>query len=314
MVFLNHKRIVTDSIQASPRTKKFLVFSFFGQRRWYLLVKVIKKVNNNVAIALNDKDQEVFIVGKGVGFKTVPYELEDDSEVIDKVFVAIQDHSYYKMFDQIPSEIILMTQKIIDHAEKKLGVELQPRLLLTLSDHIHYTIERYNENLEIKSLINFEVRHIYPKEYAVANDSVDYINQTLSISLAASEAAFIAMHYVNAQMSTGEVPRVSLFDILSDITSLVKYLFKIDIEEDQLNYERFVTHIRLLVERQLASVESVVENKPLYLIARKQYPQEADCVDRIAELLRANYNLKSSTDEKLYLLLHIRRLTQRTSY
>lgn len=35
-------------------------------------MKVIKKVNNNVAIAINDNNEEVFVVGKGVGFPKTP--------------------------------------------------------------------------------------------------------------------------------------------------------------------------------------------------------------------------------------------------
>lgn len=35
-------------------------------------MKVIKKVNNNVAIAINDNNEEVFVVGKGVGFLKTP--------------------------------------------------------------------------------------------------------------------------------------------------------------------------------------------------------------------------------------------------
>lgn len=276
-------------------------------------MKVIKKVNNNVAIAMNSNHQEVFLVGKGIGFRPVPYDLEDDSPIIEKVFISMHDHAFLTMFNQIPAEIILLTQKIIDDAQKTIGKNLQPRILFTLSDHLHYTLERYRDNLEIKSLIHWEIKHIYPREYEAAERSVKFINEQLKIELTRSEAALIAVHFVNAQLACEVQGKVSLTDIISDVTAIVKYQFHMDIEQDQINYERFVTHLRLLVERQLTANESLVQNEHLYVTGKSNYPEEAKCVDRIADLLSKNYGIACNIDEKLYLLLHVRRLTQRLS-
>ncbi len=274
-------------------------------------MKVIKKINNNVALAINQKHQELFVVGKGIGFRAVPYELDDDSELIEKIFAPIEDRGFEAMFSQIPSEIIVLTQKLIDDAQSVINKELHPRLLMTLSDHIHYTIERHKENMEIKSLIHWEIKHIYPKEYEAALRSLSLIRDDLKVELSQSEAAFIAIHFVNAQLKSEAQHRISLTDIISDVTTIVKYQFQMDIEQDQINYERFVTHLRLLVERQLASSDSLVQNEHLYITGKDKYPEEAKCVDRIAELLSKNYKIECNTDEKLYLLLHVRRLTQR---
>lgn len=274
-------------------------------------MKIIKKINNNVALAINQKQQEVFVVGKGVGFPSVPYELSDDSQQIEKIFVPIEDNGFISMFDQIPTEIIILTQKIIEAAQTVLKKDLHPRLLMTLSDHIHYTLERFRDNLELKSLIHWEIKHIYPKEYQAALESVTSINNECKVNLSNAEAAFIAIHYVNAQLKVETQQRVSLIDIISDVTALVKYQFQLDIEQDQINYERFVTHLRLLVERQLASTTSHVQNEYLYLHAKEKYPSEARCVDLITGLMNRNYKIECNNDEKLYLLLHIRRLTQR---
>ncbi|MBS3972427.1 MAG: PRD domain-containing protein [Erysipelotrichia bacterium] len=274
-------------------------------------MRIVKKINNNVALALNQKQQEVFVVGKGIGFPPVPYDLDEGSPLIEKVFVSIEEQGFGKMFDQIPSEIIILTQRLIDDAQLVLKKDLHPRILLTLSDHIHYTLERFKENLELKSLIHWEIKHIYPNEYKAACDSVATINKVCDVDLSPSEAAFIAIHYVNAQLKAEATQRISLTDIISDVTALVKYQFQLDIERDQINYERFVTHLRLLVERQLADQNATVQNEYLYLQGKEKYPQEAKCVDLIAGLLSRSYQIECNNDEKLYLLLHIRRLTQR---
>lgn len=39
-------------------------------------MKVIKNINNNVSICVDDNNREVIAFGKGIGFKKPPYELE----------------------------------------------------------------------------------------------------------------------------------------------------------------------------------------------------------------------------------------------
>ena len=51
-------------------------------------VKIIKKINTNAVIALDNAGYEVVALGKGLGFPTVPYELEDLAK-IDRTFYDI---------------------------------------------------------------------------------------------------------------------------------------------------------------------------------------------------------------------------------
>lgn len=63
-------------------------------------MKVIKKINNNVAIGLDGNGNEIILMGKGVGFPQTPYELKDMS-VIDRTFYDI-DSKYYGLLKEIP--------------------------------------------------------------------------------------------------------------------------------------------------------------------------------------------------------------------
>lgn len=56
-------------------------------------MKVIKKVNNNVAIAINEHNEEVFVVGKGVGFLKTPYEPDGDG-LGGKNICSTKEHPY----------------------------------------------------------------------------------------------------------------------------------------------------------------------------------------------------------------------------
>ena len=51
-------------------------------------MKIVKRINTNAAIAINGNKKEIVILGKGVGFPKVPYELTDIS-VIERIFYDI---------------------------------------------------------------------------------------------------------------------------------------------------------------------------------------------------------------------------------
>lgn len=48
-------------------------------------MKVVKKINNNVAICLDSNNCELVAFGKGIGFPKMPYEIQDLS-LIDRTF------------------------------------------------------------------------------------------------------------------------------------------------------------------------------------------------------------------------------------
>ena len=44
-------------------------------------VRIIKKINNNAALGLDGSGTEVVVLGKGIGFADMPYELTDYSKI-----------------------------------------------------------------------------------------------------------------------------------------------------------------------------------------------------------------------------------------
>ena len=46
-----------------------------------LEMQIIKKINTSAALALDKNGHEVVVMGKGVGFPSVPYELDDLSKI-----------------------------------------------------------------------------------------------------------------------------------------------------------------------------------------------------------------------------------------
>ena len=45
-------------------------------------MKIIRQINNNAALALDGNGKELVVLGRGVGFPKMPYELTDLSRII----------------------------------------------------------------------------------------------------------------------------------------------------------------------------------------------------------------------------------------
>ncbi|CAH1219940.1 PRD domain-containing protein [Paenibacillus sp. JJ-223] len=271
-------------------------------------MKVIKKVNNNVAIAINDKNEEVFVVGKGVGFLKTPYELTE-TDMVEKIFVAPKNIRMYDLLNSIPIEDIYLAEEVIKLGSDILGKTFNPNLLLTLSDHISFALVRTREGVSIKNPLEWEVRTLYPDETRVGEAAVRLIEEKSGVKLPAAETTLIALHFVNAQVGSGEMSDTTkIMTVTGEILSIIKYALKIDFQEESIHFMRFATHIRYFIMRQMSGKSLKDENESLYEVVKEKFPRELQCVEKIAAFLHNNYGWTCTNDEKLYLILHIQRL------
>ena len=74
-----------------------------------------------------------------------------------------------------------------------------------------------------------------------------------------------------------------------------------------MNYERFVTHLRFFFKR--LKDRELVEDKDDFLLSqvRSKYKNAHNCMLKIEKYL----NVDLTDEEKLYLTLHVQRVTQR---
>lgn len=101
---------------------------------------ILKKINNNVALAASDAGEEIVVFGRGVGFPAMPYELKDES-VIQRVFASV-DEKLLGALQSISDEVLLAASDIVALAGETLDCGLSPNLLVSLADHIQYAVER----------------------------------------------------------------------------------------------------------------------------------------------------------------------------
>ena len=100
--------------------------------------------------------------------------------------------------------------------------------------------------MDIKNALLWEIKRLYKEEFMCGVEAIRIIQDKLNIHLPEDEAGFIAMHIVNAELNE-EMPNViQITKLIQDILNIVKYHFQIDLDEESLNYFRFVTHLKFL--------------------------------------------------------------------
>lgn len=272
-------------------------------------MKITKILNNNVVLSKINGNERI-VMGNGLAFgKKNGQQLERDK--IEKVFrLTSQDQErMLTLLDEISQDVLLVSEQIIKEANKLYDSPISESIYIALTDHINYAIERTHEGFDIKNPLLYEIRTLYPKEYDVARDGLHKINQYFNVTLPKDEIRFIAMHIVNASLDENIANIYEITKITKSIVDIVRYHFNLSINEDELNYSRFMTHLKFFSQRLINQQSlSEVTDENLLDVLRQKYAKSDACVDKIADFLFKHYNHKISNDERVYLILHIARL------
>ena len=276
------------------------------------MVTIKKVYNNNVILAFeNSSKKEVILTGCGIGFGKKPNDTVDDSK-IEKKFV-IQDNNFEskvnKLASEIPEEVFAVSSAIIECAEKNLNTTLDEYIYISLTDHIYFALKRYKENLPIKNELLYELRRIHKKEYEIGKWAIEYINKTFNVNFLIDEAGFIAMHIINANYRESTNKSCLIMNIINQILDIIKNYYSIEFIEDEINFDRLLTHLKFFAKRLIDKTESIdTNNNGLLEIVKVQYKESYDCVKQIKSFIEENYTYKVNDDEVLYLILHINRV------
>ena len=108
---------------------------------------------------------------------------------------------------------------------------------------------------------------------------------------------------------------VRITQLTAGIVSIVQYDYHIELEHDSFNYNRFVNHLRsLMIQHVSGKWRQSQELDPALLeVMQQRYPQAAETVERINTFLGSKIGWNLSPDDKVYLILHVWRVTHRQS-
>lgn len=277
-------------------------------------MKVKKIINNNIVQSTDEFGKDVLVIGKALGFKKKPGDAIDQT-LIEKVYTSNKDMPTNKLTEllaKVELEHVQVANEIINFAKASLGKKLSENIYLTLTDHIDYAIERYQNGLPIKNALLWEIKRFYNHEFLIGKEALNIIESKLGIRLPEDEAGFIALHIVNAELDMSKVSEVSdMTKIIQNILNIIKYHYKIDLDEYSLNYERFVTHLKFFIHRLYRGVELESDKDAGFLfILKERYKEEYQCALKIREYIMKEFHRDLKEDEMIYLTIHIRRITQ----
>ncbi|ADL68194.1 transcriptional antiterminator, BglG [Thermoanaerobacterium thermosaccharolyticum DSM 571] len=273
---------------------------------------IIEKIfNSNAIVARDSDDRELVVMGRGIGFKKSAGEMIDET-LIEKTFILKQNDASEKfklLLEDIPTEYVSICYDIIEYAKNMLNTKLNDYIYVTLTDHIYNAIKMFDEGLENPNPLIWEIKKFYPKEFQIGLKALEFIEDELNKKLPDDEAGNIALHLINAQINSSfnKVENVAeQTKKIHDILNIVMYTYGITLDEKSISYERFITHLRFFFQR-LNKKEQLKEvDDYLFKKVKTKYKKAYDCMLKIEKYLETEL----SNEEKLYLTLHIQRVTQ----
>ena len=270
-----------------------------------------KVINNNIISAYEKSGAEVIVMGRGIGFKKKQGEVVP-ADQISKIF-RIKSRTLTEQFKELlanmPLERVRISDEIISHAKDHLKLKLNQSIYVTLTDHINFAIERVSQGIEPQNALLWEIKRFYPQEFQLGIYALELIQDRLDILLPEDEAGFIALHFVNAEYGTDIRDAVKFPDQMQAIVDIVEHDLGILLDESSLHYERFMTHIKFLIQRIYRKELLSSEDRELSLMMQRKYPREYECSVKVAEYIMQATGSRLSEEEIMYLSVHIRRVS-----
>ena len=277
---------------------------------FHFIMVIEKVINNNVATAMDDNQQEVVIMGKGIGFQMKTGQSVDENK-IEKRFVLDSKSDmgrFGELVQSIPMEHLEVCMSIIEYASQVLQRRLSNSIYLSLTDHINFALERYKSGMVFENPLLQEVRSFYPSEYLIGEYAIALMERDLGIKLPVDEAASIALHFVNAEYKTAMSDTMNITTLIRQILNIVEKELGTRLDELGLHYSRFITHLKFLAYRVFSGQMMKRQEDEFVEMVIRLYEKEYAISAKIAAFIKETYDHEISREEKAYLTIHIRRI------
>ena len=270
-------------------------------------MKIFKIINNNIISAKDENEQEVILMGKGLGFKKKKGD-EVDEENVEKIY-HLENKTHLErlinLLSSIPIEHIDLCLEIVSHIQNKFDYKLNENIYISLTDHISFAIKRREKGYNFTNPLLHEVRNIYKQEFDLGLYAVNYLNKNLNINFDEHEASSIALHIVDAEYDRNPSEIVSHIE---DIKEIIKIINEGQVSEslygkDYILYDyinKFITRIKEDKQRE-------TNDKKLYYFIRSNYKNDFMTTLAIVSFVENKYNIIVTDEEKTFLTLLINR-------
>lgn len=275
----------------------------------------IKNFNNNAALVRDQDNSEWVVIGNGIGFGKKLGDKIDQTKISQRFISVESDTSSLDELADISDQTITITNEIVKLAESQLNAKFDSYRYLVLADHIEFAIQRAGIPMDLADgTTRWSVKKLFPKEYEVSEKSVQIIEKLSQKKLAIGEVIFITYHFLNLKTDTpGLQDTIKITKLIEQIVDIVQYEYGISLDSDSFNFNRFITHLRsFMIQHIKISDENSNELDPAILkLMIAKYPNAYETVEKIGGFLQKKTGWILQPDEKVYLTLHIWRVTHR---
>lgn len=268
--------------------------------------QVLKVLNNNT-ILVSEKQSEIIIMYKGIGFgKKIDDELEIPSSA--KRYVMQKGNSDTRkvsdIINTIDPEYIEVASEILRLATEKFG-DVDEGILLPLADHICFAIKRIDEKIMPSNPFLNDIRLLFPDEYQVASKGKEVIKHIISKEINDDEVGYITLHIHSAISSNPVSDSMEATRIIHDSIHKLQQDLHITIDVHSISYVRLMNHIKFLLLR-------LNTDEPLQMdiseFTKDKFPYAYEEAKTICESLSNVLSKQVPENEIGYLALHLERI------
>lgn len=274
---------------------------------------VTKTLNNNVVVCTNN-DQEVILIGKGIGFnKKEGMVLNDQTNTIEKIYKleSEQQKAHYKSLVEIADDNVL--QVIIDSlnfiSNTAMNVDSK-QLVVSLTDHIIFAYKRLKQNQVISNPFVMETMQLYSDAYHIAKQVIDQLNAALDVHFPEDEIGFIALHIASNTEDLSMHEMTLINNVIKKGIDIIESDLVTTVDKESLQYQRFIRHVQFLIRR-LRRKEYIHAQDDFVCMIKNHYPICYNTAYKILTMIQKQFDVNISESEIIYLTLHIHHFEER---
>lgn len=276
------------------------------------IYRVQKVVNNNIVIVKDSNGREMIAIGKGLGFKKDKNDTVYANEIM-KTYIFVDKtakSTNLSLFEEVPFDVVEVAQQIIDYATVTLKQKYNVNLLVSLSDHINFSINEFRKGNILPKLVNEEVKRFYKDEYQVGKYAIKLINEKFNVSLQKDEATSIAFHLIVASAEKTNVETREMMESVRKIVEITEKHLGTTLNEESLSYSRYIIHLKFFLSRIISKQTSSGESEFTSIFGQliTKYKDVEECVCDIKNYLVNKYQYSCTDEDCIYLMIHIVRL------
>ena len=277
-------------------------------------MRIKKLINNNILCVVDKKGNELIVTGRGIGFQRHRGEFVDPA-LVERTY-RMEEKSEQKklreLVEKIPIEHLALTEALIEHIKTQIPQKLNQSLLITLADHISFAIARKAQGVEFSNPLKGSIMCYYPTEYHLGQHCLKVVREQLGVALQEDEAAFIALHIVNAELNTNMSEMYDITNLIEGALSVVEYFYQRKFDRESLDFNRFVVHLRYFAQR-LFQGKMMEDNQGEHDVMFRQLimkncKEHYKCAQCIGDYVKNTYQKTLSEEELTYLTIHLKRI------